>query len=94
MTGDLSPDCIGVYKSPGLSPAAPFVSSFREAWYVRQAQLFAADDIATVVGAGRLEEAGIKVLRLISTWTIERQVVATQAKERIRGNKTTSDNHP
>ena len=92
MTGDLSPDCIGVYKSPGLSPTAPGASSFREAWSVLQAQRLAADDIATVVGAGRLEEAGIKVLRLISTWTRAGQVVATQAKEQIRASKTTSDN--
>lgn len=96
--GDLSPDCIGVYKLPledavsspllnspeALKSNAPDVryvkpeavpSSIVEAKNQLLAQRVAADDIRDVVAAGRLQEAGIKVLNLIPKVTSAGMVI-------------------
>lgn len=92
LPGDLSPDCIGVYKVPlddtikamvstrealkkyapdlNYVPPIPAPKSFKDALEALLAQRRAADDIATVVAAGRLEEAGVKVLNLIPRITV------------------------
>jgi hypothetical protein len=90
MPGDLSPECIGVYKTaleadpetikqyaPDLKfvppPASP--KSYQAALEAVQAQRRAADDIAEQVQAGRLEEAGIKVLNLIPKFSVSGQLL-------------------
>jgi hypothetical protein len=97
LPGDLSTDCIGVYKvpiddaslkyfgtpealkrfAPDLRYVPPIVSpdSYAQAWDILQTQRLAADDIQQVVSAGRLEEAGIKVLNLVPKVTSSGRVV-------------------
>jgi hypothetical protein len=97
LPGDLSKECIGVYKvpmddniagmvgtkealeknAPGLNYVPPIAipKSFAEAMSVLETQRKAADDIRTVVSAGRLEEAGIQVLNLIPKVTAAGRVV-------------------
>lgn len=88
LPGDLSPDCIGVYKiplqdalsSPTLNSPEALKRNAPDVNYVKPteppksvllakeqllAQRAAADDIRDVVLAGKLQEAGIKVLNLI-----------------------------
>ena len=102
LPGDLSPDCIGVYKIPfqaaidspmlnteeALKKNAPDVKYLKTegppksvlvAKEVLQTQRVAAEDIQAVILAGKLEEAGIKVLNLIpkvtgAGMTIQEQV--------------------
>jgi len=92
MPGDLSADCIGVYKiplqdalsSPTLNSKEALKQNAPDMKYVKPieiptnvarakeellAQREAANDIQNVISAGRLEEAGIKVLRLIPVIT-------------------------
>jgi hypothetical protein len=98
LPGDLSKECIGVYKvpmddniagmvgtkealeknAPGLNYVPPIAipKSFAEAMSVLETQRKAADDIRTVVSAGRLEEAGIQVLNLIPKVTAAGRVIA------------------
>lgn len=99
LPGDLSKECIGVYKVPldettsgGLldspeavqrnapnlnyvPPTMKFPATVTEAVQQLQAQRTAADDIRSVVAAGRLEEAGIKVLNLLPRVTAAGRVV-------------------
>lgn len=94
LPGDLSPDCIGVYKVPlgetngassmigteeALKRNAPDIryvppvavpSTARDAIDILLSQRRAADDIRDVVMAGKLEEAGIKVLNLTPKVTV------------------------
>jgi hypothetical protein len=87
LPGDLSKECIGVYKVPIDDSVLPYVgtpealkrfapdlnfvpptarpTSFSQAMAWLSAQRLAATDIREVVAAGRLEEAGIKVLNLL-----------------------------
>ena len=110
MPGDLSAECIGVYKIPlqdalnsptlntpeALKRNAPDVNyvkpmelpkSVTKAKEELQAQRAAADDIQTVILAGKLEEAGIKVLNLIPK--ITGSGIAIQ--EQVQLNFPTSD---
>lgn len=99
LPGDLSPNCIGVYKIPiddfvgtteeALRKYAPDVkivtlitspSSLAAAIESLKAQRQAANDIADVVAAGRLEEAGIKVLNFIPRLTTSGRVVLKAAE--------------
>lgn len=92
LPGDLSPNCIGVYKVPiddniksmvgtkeALQKFAPDINyvppvsspkTKKAALEALEAQRVAAGDIASVVAAGKLEEAGIKVLNLIPKLTV------------------------
>jgi hypothetical protein len=96
LPGDLSPECIGVYKVPIDDEIRPYVGSqqalekfapelkfvppidapksHKEAMEMLLAQRLAADDIRNVVAAGRLEEAGIKVLNLLPKLTVAGRV--------------------
>jgi hypothetical protein len=87
LPGDLSKECIGVYKVPIDDSILPYVgtpealkrfapdlnyvpptarpTSVSQAMAWLSAQRLAATDIREVVAAGRLEEAGIKVLNLL-----------------------------
>ena len=69
--GDASPDCIGVYKLPSSTGSI----TTPDARLVLEAQRRAADDIRQVVAAGRLEEAGIKVLNLLPKVTAAGQTL-------------------
>ena len=103
MAGDLSPECIGVYKIPirdatesptlntpeALKRNAPDINyvkpmeaptSVNKAKEELLAQRAAADDIKTVVLAGRLEEAGIKVLNLIPKVTMASYAIQEQVQ--------------
>jgi hypothetical protein len=101
LPGDLSPDCIGVYKVPlddclrdmvstkeSLKVFAPDLNyvppmsapqSSKAALEMIRAQRLAVDDIVTVVSAGRLEEAGIKVLNLLPRLTLSGRVLVEAA---------------
>lgn len=101
LPGDLSPDCIGVYKVPindnikdmistkeALKTFAPDLNfvpmiqppkSSKAAFEALVAQRKAADDISGVVSAGRLEEAGIKVLNLIPRLTVSGRLLVENA---------------
>lgn len=104
LPGDLSKECIGVYKVPldpeiddfvnteeALKKFAPDIKfvppvqspkSARDALDVLYAQRKAADDIREVVTAGRLEEAGIKVLNLIPKVTMAGRVAMASSLEK------------
>ena len=98
LPGDISKECIGVYKvpldevtnsdllnspealqrnAPNLNyvPPVTFPQSVTDAVQQLQAQRTAAEDIRSVVAAGRLEEAGIKVLNLLPRVTAAGRVV-------------------
>lgn len=64
-------------NAPGLNyvPPVPVPKSAADARLVLEAQRQAADDIRAVVAAGRLEEAGIKVLNLVPKVTAAGRVV-------------------
>eukprot|EP00977_Amphora_coffeiformis_P007340 scaffold1588_cov222-Amphora_coffeaeformis.AAC.12 len=64
-------------NAPGLNYVPPIAipKSMADAQQVLQAQRVAADDIKNVVSAGRLEEAGIKVLNLVPKVTAAGRVV-------------------
>lgn len=64
VPGDVSEECIGVYKLP-VKGATETPQSVLAAKDQLLAQRAAADDIREVVAAGRLPEAGMKVLNLI-----------------------------
>lgn len=108
--GDLSPECIGVYKIPlqdalssptlnspeALKRNAPDVNYVQPAEQLRSilqaknellTQRAAADDIRDVVLAGRLEEAGIRVLNLIPKVTGAGMLLQQQ----VQSNLSTSD---
>lgn len=103
MPGDLSAECIGVYKipirdateSPTLNTPEALKRNAPDLNYVKPmeaptsvikakeellAQRAAADDIKTVVLAGRLEEAGIKVLNLIPKVTMASYAIQEQVQ--------------
>ncbi|GKY92235.1 hypothetical protein MPSEU_000194700 [Mayamaea pseudoterrestris] len=99
LPGDLSPDCIGVYKVPIDDAILPYVgteaalkkfapdtryvppikspATKKEAMKNLREQRLAADDIIEVVTAGRLEEAGIMVLKLLPQVTVAGRVLLT-----------------
>jgi len=107
LPGDLSSDCIGVYKVPIDDAILPYVgtpdalkkfapdlkyvppiaspNSYDQAWEILQTQRIAADDIKQVVSAGRLEEAGIKVLNLVPKVTSSGRVVLNTIESEIVG---------
>lgn len=113
LPGDLSKECIGVYKVPIDDAVLPYVgtpealqkfapdlkyvppvqkpSSFSSAIESLEAQRKAADDIQTVVSAGRLEEAGIKVLNLMPKVTTSGKLVVQTISDRLDVNKSTID---
>ena len=64
-------------NAPDLNyvPPVKFPQSAADAVQILQAQRTAADDIRSVVAAGRLEEAGIKVLNLLPKVTAAGRVV-------------------
>lgn len=105
LPGDLSPECIGVYKIPfedarnartlnspeALKKNAPDVNYVKpmtmpknvlQAKEILETQRAAADDIQNVVMAGKLEEAGIKVLNLIPKVTAAGQIIQEQVQEK------------
>ena len=109
LPGDLSPQCIGVYKVPisdgfmksmvstkealkqfapdlNFVPPIPAPKSSLDAWEILQAQRRAADDISSVVAAGRLEEAGIKVLNLLPRLTDAGRVLVDAAESAMDTN--------
>jgi hypothetical protein len=112
LPGDLSPDCIGVYKvpideeiepmvgteealakyAPGLKYVPPIQSpsTAKDSIEILLAQRKAADDIRDVVLAGRLEEAGIKVLNLLPKVTSAGKV-ALEAKLDLTTASRSSD---
>lgn len=112
LQGDLSPDCIGVYKVPIDDAILPYVGtpealkrfapdlkyvppiqapkSFDIAMEILQTQRLAADDITAVVSAGRLEEAGIKVLNLLPKVASAGQVVFDVLQGELSSNTSTS----
>lgn len=63
--------------APGINyvPPIPSPTSFSSAYEAILTQRLAADDIINVVSAGRLEEAGIKVLNLIPRLTVSGRVL-------------------
>jgi hypothetical protein len=63
--------------APGINyvPPIPSPTSFSSAYEAILTQRLAADDIVNVVSAGRLEEAGIKVLNLIPRLTVSGRVL-------------------
>jgi hypothetical protein len=63
--------------APGINyvPPIPSPTSINDAYDAILAQRLAADDIVVVVAAGRLEEAGIKVLNLIPRLTVSGRVL-------------------
>ncbi len=97
LPGDLSRECIGVYKVPIDDRILPYVAtpealkrfapdlnyvppiavpnSVALAWEILETQRLAVDDIQQVVKAGRLEEAGIKVLNLVPKVTQSGRVI-------------------
>ena len=101
LPGDLSPECIGVYKVPiddhikdmvstkeALKKYAPDLNfvppvqtpkSSKAALETLLAQREAADGISSFVAAGRLEEAGIKVLYLIPRLTVSGRLLIESA---------------
>lgn len=103
LPGDVSKECIGVYKvpmddsiagmvstpealqrnAPGLNyvPPVSFPQSIADAVGLLQSQRLAADDIRSVVAAGRLEEAGLKVLNLVPKVTAAGRVVVDHVAE-------------
>jgi hypothetical protein len=112
LPGDLSKDCIGVYKVPMDDRSLPYFStpealqkfapdlryvppipaptSLAQAWDILDTQRLAADDIQQVVQAGRLEEAGIKVLNLVPKVTSSGKMILDDALQRIIANKSSS----
>lgn len=99
MAGDLSPECIGVYKLPenavsteDMKRFAPDIKIVKplfvpkstvEALELLETQRLAAKDIMEVVQAGRLEEAGIKLLNSIPKVVLSARRIVEDAKERI-----------
>jgi hypothetical protein len=97
LPGDLSKECIGVYKVPIDDAILPYVGtpealakfapdlkyvdpiqappSFSSAIEILETQRIAADDIKEVISAGRLEEAGIKILNLLPKVTSSGKMV-------------------
>jgi hypothetical protein len=113
LPGDLSKDCIGVYKVPiddnslryfgtpealkkfapdlNFVPPIPPPKNVAQAWEILNAQRLAADDIQQVVSAGRLEEAGIKILNLVPKVTSSgRFIVQTILNENESSSETAS----
>lgn len=99
IPGDLSAECIGVYKFPemsekdlaSLAPDVKYVApaatpkTAAQAVAILQAQRSkAADDISDVIAAGRLEEAGIKLLNLIPKVTAAGRVLIESTGETSR----------
>lgn len=66
------------YVPPIASP-----NSVAQAWEILETQRLAAEDIQQVVQAGKLEEAGIKVLNLVPKMTSSGRVVLEDSLERI-----------
>ena len=64
--------------------------SYMEALEILQAQRKAADDISNVVAAGRLEEAGIKLLNLIPKVTVAGQVILDSIMSLVVANDSIS----
>jgi hypothetical protein len=56
-------------------PPVPRLTTPKSAWNALVAQRQAANDIVTVISAGRLEEAGIKVLNLIPRLTVAGRIL-------------------
>lgn len=104
LPGDLSKECIGVYKipledaqnsrtlntpeavkknAPDLNYVKPMAmpSNVGQAKEILETQRAAADDIKNVVLAGKLEEAGIKVLNLIPKVTAASKTIQEQVEK-------------
>jgi hypothetical protein len=97
LTGDASPDCIGVYKVPIDDNILPYTStesalkkfapdtryvppvkppsSPREALQNLHEQRRAGEDVLAAVTAGKLEEAGVLVLKLLPQVTLASRVL-------------------
>jgi hypothetical protein len=110
LPGDLSPECIGVYKVPiddnikgmvstpeqlkkyapdlNYVPPIAYPKTFAEALKILQTQQIAAEDIRDIVAAGRLEEAGIKVLNLIPKLTVSGRVLIEEAPVDMTASET------
>jgi len=98
VEGDLSPECIGVYKMPSFNQRQQLdntevrqnsdstMKSIRAALDILEAQRVAASDIQDVVAAGRLEEAGIKVLQLLSKLTTTGRMVKSEIGVLVGGS--------
>ena len=100
MAGDDSPECIGVYKLPENSVSEEDMKRFApeikvvaplkapkttvEALDLLETQRLAANDIMSVVQAGRLEEAGIKLLNSIPKVVLSAKCILEEAKEQLR----------
>jgi hypothetical protein len=113
LPGDLSVECIGVYKVPMDENILPYVgtpealkkfapdlkyvppirppSSFSAALEMLETQRIAADDIQQVVLAGRLEEAGIKVLNFMPKVTSSGKLIVDIIEQGLDPNKSPMD---
>lgn len=113
LPGDLSTDCIGVYKVPIDDNILPYVGTpealkkfapdlryvppiqsptvFSAALEKLETQRIAADDIQQVVLAGRLEEAGIKVLNLMPKVTSSGKFIVNIIQEGLNPNESPID---
>jgi len=78
--------------APDLQYVPPIVApdSVPQAWDILETQRLAAVDIQNVVQAGRLEEAGIKVLNLVPKVTSSGKVVLEDSLKRISKNASSS----
>ena len=99
--GDLSKECIGVYKeygdvspesleksSPGMKyvePRAP-PKTVDSAISILRAQRKASDDIKQDIAAGHLEEAGIKVLKLVPKLVAAGETILTAVMQQDTGS--------
>eukprot|EP00980_Cylindrotheca_fusiformis_P020572 scaffold7641_cov115-Cylindrotheca_fusiformis.AAC.18 len=113
LPGDLSKECIGVYKVPMDANVLPYVGTpedlkkfapdlkyvppiqapdnFSAALDDLKSQRIAADDIQQVVSAGRLEEAGIKVLNLMPKVTSAGRLVVDVIEGKLDPNTSKVD---
>jgi hypothetical protein len=74
-------------NAPDLNYVPPIRSpkNYKQAVEILETQLLAAKDIQQVVLAGRLEEAGIKVLNLVPQVTVAGRLVVGTIKEELLG---------
>jgi hypothetical protein len=113
LSGDLRPECIGVYKVPMDDAVLPYVgskealkrfapdleyvppiappNSLSTALEILETQQLAAKDIKDVVSAGRLEEAGIKVLNLIPKVTSSGRYILSTVQARTSSSSTVDE---
>jgi hypothetical protein len=91
LSGDLSKECIGVYKLPAKNAVESSGLSLEKALQVLVKQRQLADtEIREAVTGGRLEDAGLLILALVSRVTSAGSVVLQQQQMQVDGSNNRS----